>query len=289
MPQRATAPLILLVEDFADAREMYRDYLEFSGFRVETAYDGRDAIEKARTVNPDLVLMDLSLPGIDGWEATRILKADKTTRHLTIVALSAHALAAEGSSPLRRTRVSTMTAGPFAGRTMMTLAARADVAPNHQVDASEDDERESAHARCRLGGAHERPRRPRIGAAGETPQILLRDRARPKNPTQLAHQGHLAPERLRRVRARRSPRQIFIVPFDRAGQPAVARFLDAAESEGRVERTRRIRKTPARGEQRRRAPDPCGDGSGPHRPAPADRHSTPCPASPSRRRARPRR
>jgi CheY-like chemotaxis protein len=96
MPQRATAPLILLVEDFADAREMYRDYLEFSGFRVETAYDGRDAIEKARTVNPDLVLMDLSLPGIDGWEATRILKADKTTRHLTIVALSAHALAAEG-------------------------------------------------------------------------------------------------------------------------------------------------------------------------------------------------
>jgi two-component system, cell cycle response regulator DivK len=90
------APLILLVEDYADAREMYRDYLEFSGFRVETACDGRDAIQKARTVDPDLILMDLSLPGIDGWEATRILKADGATAHLTIVALSAHALPPEG-------------------------------------------------------------------------------------------------------------------------------------------------------------------------------------------------
>ena len=95
MPDRA-APHILLVEDFDDAREMYRDYLEFSGFRVETAQDGREAIEKARAGDPDLILMDLSLPGIDGWEATRILKSDPATRHLLIVALSAHALAAEG-------------------------------------------------------------------------------------------------------------------------------------------------------------------------------------------------
>lgn len=96
IPLRTPAPLILLVEDFADAREMYRDYLEFSGFRVVTASDGREAIEKARAMEPDLVLMDLSLPGIDGWEATRILKADKATSHLLIVALSAHALAPEG-------------------------------------------------------------------------------------------------------------------------------------------------------------------------------------------------
>jgi two-component system, cell cycle response regulator DivK len=95
-PVRTPAPLILLVEDFADAREMYREYLEFSGFRVATAADGREAIEKARALQPDLVLMDLSLPGIDGWEATRILKADKETSRLTIVALSAHALAPEG-------------------------------------------------------------------------------------------------------------------------------------------------------------------------------------------------
>jgi CheY-like chemotaxis protein len=89
-------PLILLVEDFVDAREMYRDYLEFSGFDVETAGDGLAAIVKARELNPDLILMDLSLPGMDGWEATRQLKADPETAHLTIIALSAHAMAAEG-------------------------------------------------------------------------------------------------------------------------------------------------------------------------------------------------
>jgi two-component system cell cycle response regulator DivK len=96
MTGTASSALILLVEDFDDAREMYRDYLVFSGFRVETASHGQEAIDKARTVSPDLVLMDLSLPGIDGWEATRILKADPATRHILIVALSAHALAAEG-------------------------------------------------------------------------------------------------------------------------------------------------------------------------------------------------
>jgi two-component system cell cycle response regulator DivK len=89
------APLILLVEDFADAREMYSDYLTFSGFRVETATNGQEALDQARTLGPDLILMDLSLPGIDGWEATRILKSDPATNHLMIVALSAHALAAD--------------------------------------------------------------------------------------------------------------------------------------------------------------------------------------------------
>jgi len=89
------APLILLVEDFADAREMYSDYLTFSGFRVETATNGQEALDRARAVDPDLILMDLSLPGIDGWEATRILKSDPATKHLLIVALSAHALAAD--------------------------------------------------------------------------------------------------------------------------------------------------------------------------------------------------
>jgi two-component system, cell cycle response regulator DivK len=89
------APLILLVEDFADAREMYSDYLTFSGFRVETATNGQEALDQARALGPDLILMDLSLPGIDGWEATRILKSDPATKHLLIVALSAHALAAD--------------------------------------------------------------------------------------------------------------------------------------------------------------------------------------------------
>ena len=88
-------PLVLIVEDFEDAREMYRDYLEFSGFNVETAGDGRQAVEIAREVAPDLILMDLSLPVIDGWQATRILKADSLTSGIPIVALSAHALPGE--------------------------------------------------------------------------------------------------------------------------------------------------------------------------------------------------
>ena len=96
MSAPSSAPLILLVEDFDDAREMYRDYLEFAGFRVDTARDGREAIEKTRRIAPDLVLMDLSLPVMDGWEATRLLKSDPETRNIPIVALSAHALAAEG-------------------------------------------------------------------------------------------------------------------------------------------------------------------------------------------------
>ena len=96
MTQVVATPLILVVEDFDDAREMYRDYLEFSGFRVETARDGREAIDKAHSCLPDLILMDLSLPGVDGWEATRLLKADPATQHLLIIALSAHALATEG-------------------------------------------------------------------------------------------------------------------------------------------------------------------------------------------------
>ncbi len=96
MSVSSAKPLILVVEDFDDAREMYRDYLEFSGFCVDTARDGREAIEKTRELQPDLVLMDLSLPGIDGWEATRLLKSTPETSHILIIALSAHALAAEG-------------------------------------------------------------------------------------------------------------------------------------------------------------------------------------------------
>ena len=96
MPDIDSRPNILLVEDYDDAREMYRDYLQFAGFEVDTARDGHEALDKARSLMPDLILMDLSLPGMDGWEATRVLKSDPRTRHLVIVALSAHALAAEG-------------------------------------------------------------------------------------------------------------------------------------------------------------------------------------------------
>ena len=74
---------------------MYRDYLVFSGFDVDTAENGNDAIAKARAQRPDIILMDLSLPVLDGWEATRRLKADAETAEIPVVALSAHAMAAE--------------------------------------------------------------------------------------------------------------------------------------------------------------------------------------------------
>jgi two-component system, cell cycle response regulator DivK len=88
-----TTPLILVVDDYQDAREMYAEYLQFSGFRVAEARNGNEAVEQAFALKPDLILMDLSLPGMDGWEATRQLKSDERTRHIPVVALTGHALA----------------------------------------------------------------------------------------------------------------------------------------------------------------------------------------------------
>jgi len=86
-------PLILVVDDYEDAREMYAEYLRFCGFRVAEARNGNEALEQAFALKPDLILMDLSLPGLDGWEATRMLKADERTRGIPVVALTGHALA----------------------------------------------------------------------------------------------------------------------------------------------------------------------------------------------------
>lgn len=83
-------PLILIVEDNADQREMYADYLASEGFRVATASDGRGAIEQAADLRPDLVVMDLSLPQLDGWEATRRLKRHPRTKHVPIIACTGH-------------------------------------------------------------------------------------------------------------------------------------------------------------------------------------------------------
>ncbi len=84
-------PLILLAEDFEDARELYRDYLEFSGFAVETASNGREAIDQAIALQPDVILMDASMPVLDGWQATRALKSNPVTQHIPVLALTAHA------------------------------------------------------------------------------------------------------------------------------------------------------------------------------------------------------
>ncbi|HYX24310.1 MAG TPA: response regulator [Thermoanaerobaculia bacterium] len=86
-------PLVLVVDDVDHGREIFAEYLEFRGFRVATAADGLEAIEKAHELLPDIILMDLSLPGIDGWEATRRLRQDPSTSAIPIIALTAHALA----------------------------------------------------------------------------------------------------------------------------------------------------------------------------------------------------
>src|ERR1700752_4662904 len=86
-------PCVLLVDDYPDAREMYSEYLAFSGFEVVEAANGVEALERAVAEKPDIILMDLSLPVMDGWEATRRLKADARTAHIPIVALTGHALA----------------------------------------------------------------------------------------------------------------------------------------------------------------------------------------------------
>jgi two-component system, cell cycle response regulator DivK len=94
-----SAPLVLVVEDYQDAREMYVAYLQFAGFRVAEAANGVEAIEQSLALLPDIILMDLALPKMDGWEATRRLKTDERTRHIPVVALTGHALAghAEGA------------------------------------------------------------------------------------------------------------------------------------------------------------------------------------------------
>lgn len=93
---QATAALVLVVDDFEDNRAMYAEYLRFAGYRVIEAGDGREAVERARESLPDIVVMDLSLPVMDGWEATRQLKADVRTRAIPVIALTGHAL--EGHS-----------------------------------------------------------------------------------------------------------------------------------------------------------------------------------------------
>ena len=94
-----SAPLVLVVDDFDDAREMYTESLEFAGYRVESARNGVEALDRAFAQPPDVILMDLSLPVMDGWEATKRLKADVRTQRIPIVALTGHALAghAEGA------------------------------------------------------------------------------------------------------------------------------------------------------------------------------------------------
>jgi two-component system cell cycle response regulator DivK len=86
---------ILLVEDNPENRDMLSRRLTRRGHEVSFAVDGAEAVSLTRTSQPNIVLMDLSLPVMDGWEATRRLKADAATCHIPIIVLTAHAMAGD--------------------------------------------------------------------------------------------------------------------------------------------------------------------------------------------------
>jgi CheY-like chemotaxis protein len=88
-------PKILLVEDNEMNRDMLSRRLERRGYQVVIAVDGQQGVDMARAEGPDLVLMDMSLPVLDGWEATRRLKAEASTRAIPVIALTAHAMAGD--------------------------------------------------------------------------------------------------------------------------------------------------------------------------------------------------
>jgi|ERR1022692_159823 CheY-like chemotaxis protein len=93
-------PKILLVEDNEMNRDMLSRRLERKGYEVVLAVDGQNGVELAEAQAPDLVLMDMSLPVLDGWEATRRLKAASGTRHIPVIALTAHAMSSDREKAL---------------------------------------------------------------------------------------------------------------------------------------------------------------------------------------------
>jgi CheY-like chemotaxis protein len=87
------APLVLVVDDVADGREIVGEYLKMSGYELDSAADGVEAVQKAQDLLPDVILMDVWLPKMDGLEATRRLRQDPRTKDIPIIALTAHGLA----------------------------------------------------------------------------------------------------------------------------------------------------------------------------------------------------
>ena len=95
LPVSPIGPLVLLVDDFEDARVMYGEYLNRMGYRVMEAATGEEALDVAARDTPDVILLDMLLPGVDGWEVTRRLRSAELTRTIPIIALTAHTLERE--------------------------------------------------------------------------------------------------------------------------------------------------------------------------------------------------
>ena len=149
-------PSILVVDDYEDNRQMYAELLAYAGYRVEQASDGAQAIATARRIMPHLIVMDLSLPVIDGWEATRRLKGDDRTRHIPVLALTGHA--PEGL------------VGPLGGRARPRAATRSSRSPVRPRRSS---------SWCEEMLARHAPRRPQgADASQEAPAAPVDSRGR---------------------------------------------------------------------------------------------------------------
>lgn len=94
-------PKVFLVEDNEMNRDMISRRLAKRGYEVAIAVDGAEAVATVGTVRPDIILMDMSLPVIDGWEATRRIKSDPAFRHVPIIALTAHAMSGDREKALQ--------------------------------------------------------------------------------------------------------------------------------------------------------------------------------------------
>ena len=120
--ERSDLPLVLVVDDYQDAREMYAESLGASGFSVAEAETGDEAVAKAFELMPDAIVMDLSLPGMDGWTATRTLKMDARTRAIPVVVLTGNART-DAPAAAREAGCDAFLAKPYPAATLVTTIA----------------------------------------------------------------------------------------------------------------------------------------------------------------------
>ena len=101
MTTASSSARVLIVDDFDDQRELYAAGLTFAGFDVDQAADGYQALDLATRRRPDVVVLDLAMPGVDGWETCRRLRAEPRTKGVGVIALTAHALPGVRESAVR--------------------------------------------------------------------------------------------------------------------------------------------------------------------------------------------
>jgi two-component system, cell cycle response regulator DivK len=114
-----TAPgTVLVIDDHEDNRRILRDLLRSAGYEVIEATTGEDGVATAQARTPNLILMDIQLPGIDGYEATRRIKADDTLRHIPLIVVTSYALSGDGAKALAA-GADAYVAKPFSPRAML--------------------------------------------------------------------------------------------------------------------------------------------------------------------------